>query len=477
MHLKLFNFKSELMEYITERKTIPLDFYNSRGQVLIYQKENATHEEIERLFGFIKQGIYYNEEEYRNIIPEDKPKEKKIKTPYTNSKLISDEIAHLLCEETSELFLRLKESALTSYHVRKTGSKLADAMREFTQNQNAIRGSINILEVLQNKSLDYEIEIAVKRAVIAMALKIRGMYYQNIRDQGVMHELVYNIMMSALLCDIGFLRMAHPKTRELTKMKMDYIRYHPIMSYLMVAHIDDLNPAIKRNILCHHRPLREDKPNNNYPKMDYLVEKLNAHSKQFEWTSKQAISIDIQGQLKLLKEDTSYYDEDANILAIASEFSSLTTKVPWRNAFDPIRAVRMIINNSLFTYMPRIVRDFLDHTAISLCENKTILSEGDFIILQVVNNDAKSLYEACRITEHENFQSKPVVERCGNIDIIVEKSPKLRISGFDLDPLRTILRPAQYDLNKDLSRNIIYAVDKQYDPELHEILSHKMETL
>ena len=81
------------------------------------------------------------------------------------------------------------------------------------------------------------------------------------------------------------------------------------------------------------------------------------------------IAKDMAEQLGRFKANIQY-NEDANVLAIASEYASLTSNVPWRKAFSPEKAVKLIINNSFFTYTSRIIHEFLDYIAISLCNNR-----------------------------------------------------------------------------------------------------------
>ena len=201
--------------------------------------------------------------------------------------------------------------------------------------------------------------------------------------------------------------MDMPPDATLTPEQMDYIKRHPFLSYLMVAHEPTLSQEIKHNILNHHRPRYEDENDNNYPNLNLLLKKLRELAIQFQKDpAKQHVARDIVNQLQLFKQNR-LYDEDASIITIASEFASLTSDVSWRTAFSPERAVKMIINNSFFTYPGRIMREFLDNIAISLCDNRKILREGDFIVVGSETFEGSPVFEACRIESVGRYQSRP----------------------------------------------------------------------
>lgn len=56
---------------------------------------------------------------------------------------------------------------------------------------------------------------------------------------------------------------------------------------------------------------------------------------------------------------TSNNDEDIAYLILASEYASLTTDQPWRSAKDSRTAMKLILNNSFFSYSDKnISRSF-----------------------------------------------------------------------------------------------------------------------
>lgn len=473
MQLEPFEFSEELIQSFREKKEIPVHFYNRDGQILIYRKENASDTEIERILRFVKQGVYYDMEDAGKLGLEKAVRE--VPEGLSDTKLLGEQHAQALTADTTELFDSLKRTSITSFQAKRSSEKLAGVFNDFENQPDAMNGLVNIIELMQGQEASLDVEKSVKRTVIAMALKTRGMQAQTSREQAQMQDMVSVLMNSALLCDVGYSRMDMPEGPTLTDKEMSYIRNHPLMSYLMVAHEPSIDPRVKFNILCHHRPLREGSIGNNYPDQKSLVAKLTALEEKYrDEPGRQTVADDIREQLKMFKKDIPYH-EDANILALASEFASLTSKTPWRPAFEASRAVRMIVNNSLFTYTDRIVREFLDYVSISLCDNRMILSEGDFIVAASRGHDNRTFFEVCQITAANRYQSRPGVDRFATIYPELERSPKMRFAGFNMERLKPDPRYAHYELAKDDSRHIVYAVDPEYDTELFEALLKLVE--
>lgn len=465
---KIFEFTDEILQRFREKKEIPAHLYNRDGQILIYKKESASDAEIERILRFVKQGIYYNTDDSDSL----GIKKSRSETPdgLTDTKLLTQDTAASLTEETKELFNQLRQGTITAIQAKKTTERMSQLFNDFENQPDAMTGLVNIIELMTEMGAGHDVELAVKRTVVAMAMKTRGMQAQSYRDKARLQEMVNVLMTSALLCDIGYAKMKMPVHQGLSFEEMNYVRNHPLMSYMMIAHEREIDPKIKRNILCHHRPLREGMPGNNYPDLKWMLSRLGSLLEKYQGdSSKSAVVEDIKQQILLLKMDLPY-DEDANIIAIASEFASLTNKVPWRKSFSPERAVKMIVNNSYFTYSDRIVREFLDYVSISLCDNRKIIKEGDYIIVTVRGTDRKAYFEVCQVTTATRYQSKPGVDRFATIYPDIEKTPKMQFMHFNLETLKPDPRHAHYELSMDDSRHIVYIVDEEHDAPLFERL-------
>lgn len=461
----LFDFTPEIMQQIIETREIPVHFYNKEGQILIYRKVDATEQEIDRLFRFVQLGIYYDHDDSEKLgIKED---HKDVPEGLSNTRLFDQQTAHDIANETRDLFAGLKRTAITSVQARKSSEKLAQVFQDFEKQPDAMTGLVNIIELMKSGENPYEVELASKRTVVAMAMKTRGLLAQNYREQARQAESVNILMMSALLCDIGYAKMKMPQDAGLDLKDMNYIKNHPIMSYLLLAHESSIDPRVKRNILVHHRPLREGgNKGNNYPDLQFIRQKLNEIMEQYaKDPTKRNIVDDITAQLKYLSQDTAY-DEDAAILCLASEFASLTSDVPWRKAFTPRRAVQMIVNNALFTYPDRILHEFLDFVAMSLCDNQKILREGDFIVVASHSQTGRTFFEVGQISHVNRYQSRPGIDRLGTVEPLLESTPKMRLAGFDLATLKPDPRYAHFELAQDDTRRIVYAVDPNYDEKL-----------
>ncbi|HMW59978.1 MAG TPA: hypothetical protein PKA91_10055, partial [Leptospiraceae bacterium] len=447
-----FPFTADIADNFRAKKQIPAHLYSKEGQILIYRKDGATDGEIDKILKFAERGIYYNVDDAESLgLKGDR---RDVPAGLSDTKLFASEKAQDLTRETQEIFSQLRETAITSDTARKTKATMTQVFDDFESQPDAMIGLVNIIECMKDAVGAYDVQMAVKRTVVSMAMKTRGMHANSFRERQKMQEMATVVMTSALFCDIGTTRMKMPTDVGLTPEQMSYVRNHPLMSYLLIAHQDEIDSAVKRNILCHHRPLRQGLPGNNYPELKPLILKLGQLLENYEKEpSRQSIVRDLKQQIHSLKQDIPY-DEDANILAIASEFASLTSRTSWREAHTPQRAVRSIINNSYFTYAERAIREFLDHVAISLCDNKKIISEGDFIVLVNRSAEGKTFFEVCQITSSSRYQSRPGVDRVAEILPIVDQSPKLKLTGFDISSIRPDKRFAHYELAQDDSRRL-----------------------
>ncbi len=439
---------------------IPVNFFNKTGQVIVPKNLNATEIQINGLLKFIDQGLYYRKEDEEKL----KGDKRSIPEGLSDTKLINEETTYALNRDTTELFNELKKTSFTSIHTQKSSKRLHEVFNDFEKEDDAMIGLVNILELMAGSEASQEVELAMKRTVIAMAMKTRGIFIQSRQEEAKSKEEIHNLMMAALLADIGYGKMKMPEHAEISDSEMNYIRNHPILSYLMLAHEPTITAATKRIILTHHRPMKSGTKNNNYPNLSFLIKKLNeVRTKHIADGSGDNIAMDIDKQILLLANEV-HYDEDAAILALASEFASLTSKVAWRDAYTAIGASKMIINNSYFTYPTRIINDFMNHMAISLCDNQMVLNQGDYILVaeQGFQSD-KPHFELCQIREVDRYQSKPEIVRLGFCVPSATSSPRLGITGIKENSFKSDPRKAKYTMINDDTRRIIYIFDKDLD--------------
>ncbi len=467
---KTFAFTDEFLERLKEIMEIPLHFYNREGQILIYKKENATEEEIKRLARFPAQGIYYNVEDSKKL--ETVTVIEKIPEGLSGTKLINQEHTDELLQDMGNLFEEMKKTALTSQQMEKTNGQMEEFFLGFANQKDAMTGLVNILEAMQSKKIAFDVELAVKRTIVAMALRTRGMHNAvNLLERRAFKKSITDLMISALLCDVGYTQMNMPEGTALSTEEMSYVQQHPFYSYLMVAHEPSLSSQVKHHILTHHRPYSVDRNNNNYPRLDTLRNRMVALNAECQKNpEKNHLTKDVASQIELLKVYKSY-NEITNVLAVSSEFASLTSNVPWRQALSPVDAIKTIINDSFFTYTGKVMREFLDYIAMSLCDNEKVLNEGDFIIICYESSDERHAFEACRIESVGRFQSRPGIRRICTVNPELTKTPKLKLAGFDADSLKVDRRKAYYELTQDDSRRIVYVVNPQLDADFHSALT------
>lgn len=333
-------------------------------------------------------------------------------------------------------------------------------------------GLVNIIEVMSNAGVPMDSEILTKRTVISMAMKVRaGKVFTKVdMEQKKLDQM--NLMMSSYLADVGYTQMKIPMQKDLKAEEFEYIKNHPIISYLMVANLPDLDDNIKTLVLNHHRPHKGEGMNNNYPQPKVLVHKLNLYKEKYKDDPMKAVLVgDIQKQIRNILTNNLPI-EDIGVISIAGEFASLTTRQEWREAFDPLVAMKLILNNSFFAYNEKTLRDFYDHIGLSLCNNQPFIQEGDFVIVVTQDSNQRVFFEVCIIREMYKTQIRPMLERIGTIRPNFSNMGKLRISGFDISSLKLDRRRAIYNLEKNQDpRRIVYVLDPNIDARLYEELS------
>jgi hypothetical protein len=459
----------------------PPCLYNKDGQVLIYPQSNISDNELLRLENFTQQGIYFHEEEKHFIIaksqgPEFRPIEAQCHAPQlydglSAEKLIEEKAVKELSTSTQDLLEELQTTPLLEMRSSMLKQQLRGVFGEFESHPQAMDGLVNIIDVLGGMDLMPEPEIAMKRTIVSMALKTRGFKAAMGKDRKIQDKTIGNLMMSSMLCDVGYLRMNPPTHRGLSEEEMEYIKMHPLYSYMLIFHDSSLDPRVKYNVLSHHRPLTDHSTKtNNYPYLIWMREKLKVMKNALRDPNKRLeIGHDIDLQLREMSQSRQY-DEDLSILAISSEFASLTTRTQWRDAFSPERAIQMIINNAFFTYPDSIVRDFLDHLAVSLANNKKILGEGDMVIMSSSSTSGEAYWEVGHILQASRWQSRPQVRCLARVNPLITAKPKLSITGFDPESVQPLRREIMVKLEQEHSRRIIYAVDPNFDAPLYEKL-------
>ena len=453
------------MAALKEKGSIPVDFYNKEGQVLIHRKPEASLDEIERLQKFFDRGVYYDIKDQQHLFL--KPEKKLVPQGLSDTKLFDQAATEQLRENAREIFAELKNKSISSTQLKNTGSMLNDVFTDFEKQPEVMTGLLNIIEVTGDSSESYNTEISVKRAAVSMALKTRGLNNRaKLRQSGQLQAKVNNLMMSAIICDVGKTEVEVDHQNSLNRNDFQKIQRYPLHSFRSVLMAESLEAEVKRLVLNHRRPLHDSIPNNNYPESRWLEKYLaNLCTKA---PQKSGLYNELAFQLSNVKQPRAY-DEDVNVLAIASDFASLTSNVPWRKAFSPKQAIRQIINQSFYSYNPRITREFLDYVSISLSDNEMIINRNDFVIMAVESSKGV-VFDVGKVVDINRFQSRPVVERIASIDLFYTYDYKLGIQKPDWRHVRGEKRFSTCNLDQDFSRRIVYVIDPGEDTDLYNFI-------
>lgn len=170
------------------------------------------------------------------------------------------------------------------------------------------------------------------------------------------------------------------------------------------------------------------------------------------------------------------FSEDIGILSIAGEFASLTTAQSWRGPVEPVKALKLILNNSFFAYNEKTLRDFYEHVGLSLCGNEPFIKVGDYVIVASQDSNQKVFFEVCVIRESKKNSIRPALERIGTITPKFINNGKFRISGFEKESLKLDRRRAIFNLERNADpRRIVYLVDPELDEEFFDYLDKQAE--
>lgn len=463
-----FEFTQEIIDGFRKAAQIPVDFFNKEGQVLINKQDNANAEDFGKLLKFEFQGIFYLKDDLKKLLAFGKPTEIKI----AKQSVLNQDKTIQFAKQTSALIDDLKKSSLSSNHANFIHSSINDLLSDFVSNPEYESGLINILEILGIAGVSLESELMTKRTIVAMGMKVRNRKILGKGEDTGDKKDHLNLMMASYLLDIGYSRLKLHENPKLTPEEYATIQQHPIISYLMSLTAPEVSTSIRTMILNHHRPYRGTGVNNNFPDQRTIFNKLmTIRDKYTKETGKERIISDIQDQIGLIANDvtSATLEEDIAILSLASEFSSLTSEQSWRGAMTPDKALKIILNDSFFSYSSRSIRHLVDYVGSSLTNNVSIINPFDFVITASVDSERSVHFDICRVIKVARFQTRPLLERLGTIQPIIKKEKRYRITDFNRETIKVDKRKARFDLEKTVdSTRIIYLVDPEINAPLYE---------
>jgi hypothetical protein len=229
----------------------------------------------------------------------------------------------------------------------------------------------------------------------------------------------------------------------------------------------------KRLVLNQRRTLPENQITNNYPDLRWMIATLQTLAQDNEKKGKKEVATNIVKQLASLKEFV-VYEEDVNILSLATDFAALTTETSWREAKNPLTAIKMIVNTSFFQYGPKVIRDFLDHISISLSHNQKVIKNDDLLILSLTMNSGQTYFELVKVLEVGRYQSRALVQRLGVLHMATRYENSVYQGTFLTETFRPDPRRIKINLAQDFLRRIIYVIDPTIDPQLYDQLHKKI---
>ncbi len=191
MQLKQFELTSLIAQRIQDTRFIPVNLYNKNGQVIIPKKRNATLVEIKKLKRFALSGLYYNAAEQLAI-----PADYTIEPPpgFSNKKLISVEKTQLLSAKIQTFLHKLAENLVTVQDSGELVKTVRDYFHWFEHQKDVLKGLININEFCTTQNNRYSVTVAVKRAVIVMALKSRIILRKTLRNREEAEQATIELM-------------------------------------------------------------------------------------------------------------------------------------------------------------------------------------------------------------------------------------------------------------------------------------------
>lgn len=469
--LKEFVLNDEIIERIRETRIIPVNFYNKKGQVIIPQKTGASAVEIKKLFNFARSGLYYRDGQ-QLFTPSEVPVE--APAGFSTTKLISLEKTQILANSIKAFISHILAHRVESDDIYRLKEIVSDYFYWFEGQKDVLKGLININEICPLMESDYSIQLAVKRAVIVMSLKSRIILRKTARNRQEGEQSAIELMMAAILSNIGLEKFNHKKDERVKGDDIVYLRQYPLITYLHVARLQTIPDRVKTLLLVQKFGSRMN-PNNNAPDRKWLADRLRHLGEKYVAAGKKNIALDMLKRSKVLQSNEDF-SEDASLLSIAAEMASLTTRTPWRPAMYPEEAVQKILNESMFSYRPSIVQEFLDYVAISLSRNIKFLVKNKVVVVQAADGQGRYHYEVGLIITEGMYQARPEIMRLGRIEMKIKKTEKQKLIPFFLpNTMEPDPRFIIYDLNQDRTRKIAYAPDYEMNGELIEIAHTLLE--
>ncbi|TGL56675.1 c-di-GMP phosphodiesterase [Leptospira ognonensis] len=467
--LAKFELNEETLNAFRRNNSIPIDLYNKNGQIIIPKKKNPTSDDFGKLLKFELQGVYFLLSE----LNKGKTAAKLAESAKEPVKLFDQKKIDHFAKQSATLIEDLRKQSFTSEQAVFVQNSINEILTDFTSNPDFESGIFNILEILGVAGVSLQSELMTKRTIVAMGMKVRTKKIVSDADKKPYQKEHLAIMMASYLADVGYAKLDITENPKISKEEYAIIQQHPIISYLMTLPAQEISTDVRTLILNHHRPFRGNGVNNNFPDPRVVFQKLmsvrDIYTKE---ANKERIVEDIETQLHQQENQvtTASREDDIAILSLASEYASLTSAQSWRPAFSSATALKMIVNDSFFSYSNKNIRHLLDYVGASLTNNENIINPGDFIITAAVDSEKQVHFDICQVIEVDRYQTRPKLQRLCTIKPIFKKANKYRIADFDLTQIRMDRRKAIIDLASHAagSTRVIYIIDRDLNAPLFD---------
>jgi hypothetical protein len=467
------NLNETIIQKFAELGSFPADMYNKSGQIIIKRKVNPNSDDFAKLLKFNSQGIYFlaSDLERFNI----SRLSHRIPPKRNDTKIIDPQKVREFAKRASILIDELRRESFSSEQAIGIQNSINEILTDFTSNPDFETGIINVLEILGGAGVSLESELMTKRTIVAMGMKVRNRKLNPETDlkSNNIHHL--NLLMASYLSDVGNTKL---KLSSETKLSLnEYLIYqqHPILSYIMTLNAPEIETEVRTLILNHHKPNNEATLNNNFPKARQVFTHLmKVRDLYLKHVNRESIISDIEKQLQIQDNISNSLnrEEDIAILSLSSEFASLTSNQSWRDAYKASTALKMIVNDSFFSYSNKGIRLLLDYVGASLTNNENVINVGDYLMTATSDSEKKIQFDICVVLDVEGFQTRPTVQRLCTISPIFKKTHKFKITNIDYGTMRIDKRRAIFDLATHItgSMRVIYIIDPEINEPLYEAI-------
>ncbi|MBN2041157.1 MAG: HD domain-containing protein [Spirochaetes bacterium] len=321
--------------------TVPFDLYDEYGNVVVEINTPLTEPLIKHLKSTGIKYLYYNPAQSKakenpagldtgkNVLDESQQKE-------------SIDLAKEVLDSIKST-IDFTPKSITPDKIKKTYKHVDDILNHIENNSDSIFIPFNKLKSMSEYTYIHSSNVSILGALLGARLEYNRTVRVRMGVGGLFHDI------GKVLVDDKILN----KESQLTEDEFRLIRNHPQLGYNLVKDSRELSTLEKSIVLFHH----ERPDGQGYPfKYDY-----NSY--------------------------TGNVPKEVRLLSICDAYSSLTIKTPYREAFSPKKALRIILNSvyapfkKKSQFLPADVRDFIRSLGFMLNKGEYFFEKGETVRL------------------------------------------------------------------------------------------------